>query len=331
MRENNLFNWATKELSQDAFICWLMSFAKNPGINPQLEACAWDFIHRIPGLENAKRLVSIERQVAVKIPGGGKGAIDVLLTVDDCKVKVVIEDKIDLPADDAQMDKYVAALKAAGEKNIIGVFYKPISQWRFSEKYFTFKRDVLFSIFNPYKAKINSDIFADYLEYLEYFESEETAYKTLPISQWHGIRYHVFFQHLKDSGLVPEGSWYGYVANFQGGFMGMSWGQKTPQAVKNFRFTSKHFVYFYLQLEDNKICVKMNLDGGTFNEADVRHAWETVRNYFRDKLGAEFEFVRFAFSRGNKNARWMTVGYMLYDEKNYRQQIQRVQQLFDSL
>ena len=80
MRENNLFNWATSELSQDGFICWLMSFAKNPGINPQLEACAWDFIHRIPGLENAKRLISIERQVAVKIPGERKkGIIDVLL------------------------------------------------------------------------------------------------------------------------------------------------------------------------------------------------------------------------------------------------------------
>ena len=330
MRETNLFNWATSELSQDGFICWLMSFAKNPGINPQLEACAWDFIHRIPSLENAKRLVSIERQVAVKIPDERqKGIIDVLLTVDDCKV--VIEDKIFSPADDAQMDKYIEALKAVGEKKVVGVFYKPVLQWRFSKKYFTFKRDVLFSIFNPYKAKINSDIFADYLEYLEYFESEENAYKTLPISQWWGIRYQGFFQHLKDSGLVPKDSWYGYVANVQGGFMCTNWGWKTPQHVQKFNFASKHFEVLYLQLENNKICVKMGLEHGNFNAADVRNAWDTVRNYFRGKLGAEFEFVRFAFSKGNKNARWLTVGYMLYDEKNYRQQIQRVQQLFDAL
>lgn len=281
MRETNLFKWATSELSQDAFICWLMSFAKNPGINPQLEACAWDFIHRIPSLENAKRLVSIERQVAVKIPGERKkGIIDVLLTVDDCKV--VIEDKINLPANDKQMEKYVAALKAAGEKNVIGVFYKPISQWQFSEKYFTFKRDVLFSIFNPYKAKINSDIFADYLEYLEYFESEENAYKTLPINQWWGIRYHGFFQHLKDSGLVPKNAGYCSVSNKQGGFMGMHWGKKTPQNVKNFKFTDKHFEVLYLQLENNKVCVKMGLEHDNFNKEDVRHAWETVRNYFRE-------------------------------------------------
>lgn len=329
MRENNLFNWATSELSQDGFICWLMSFAKNSGINPQLEACAWDFIHRIPGLENAKRLVSIERQVAVIIPDGQKGLIDVLLTVDDCKV--VIEDKINLPADDAQMDKYIAALKAAGEKNVIGVFYKPISQWRFSDKYFTFTRDVLFSIFEPYKDKIHSDIFADYFEYLEHFESEETAYKTLPISQWWGIRYHGFFQHLKDSGLVRDVTWYGYVANVQGGFMCMNWGWKTPQHVQKFKFTDKHFEWLYLQLENNKVCVKMGLEHGNFNKEDVRYAWERVRNYFRENLGAAFEFVHFSFSRGNKNSRWMTVGYMLYDEKNYRQQIQRMQQLFDAL
>ena len=47
--------------------------------------------------------------------------------------------------------------------------------------------------------------------------------------------------------------------------------------------------------------------------------------------GSKFEFVQFRFKRGNKISRWMTVGYMLYDEKNYRQQIQRVQQLFDAL
>lgn len=329
MRENNLFKWATNELSQDGFICWLMSFAKNSGINLQLEACAWDFIHRIPGLENAKRLVSIERQVAVITPDGQKGLIDVLLTVDDCKV--VIEDKINLPADDAQMDKYIAALKSTGAKKVIGVFYKPISQCRFSDKYFTFTRDVLFSIFNPYKDKIHSDIFADYLEYLEHFESEETAYKTLPISQWWGIRYHGFFQHLKDSGLVRDVTWYGYVANVQGGFMCMNWGKKTPQHVQKFKFTDKHFEWLYLQLENNKVCVKMGLEHGNFNKEDVRYAWERVRNYFRENLGAAFEFVRFSFSRGNKNSRWMTVGYMLYDEKNYRQQIQSVQQLFDAL
>ncbi len=56
MRETNLFKWATRELSQDGFICWLMSFAKNPGINPQLEAV---------GLYS-QNIESGERQAALK-------------------------------------------------------------------------------------------------------------------------------------------------------------------------------------------------------------------------------------------------------------------------
>ena len=331
MKETNLFNWATGELSQDAFICWLLSFAKNHGINPQLEACAWDFIHRIPNLENAKRLVSIERQVAVEIPGkGNTGKIDVLLTVD--AGEIIIEDKIFSPADDAQLTDYVSARKALGAKNVIGVFYRPVSQCKFSEDFFTFKRDVLFSIFNPYKAKINSDIFVDYLEYLEYFETEENAYKTLPISQWWGIRYNGFFEHLKDIGLVSQNACYNYVSNPQGGFMCMyDWAWKTPQLVQKFNFSDKHFEGIYLQLENNKICVKMGLEHGNFNAQDVRHAWDNIRNYFRSEIGSSFEFVRFSFNKGKKHSRWMTVGYILYDEKNYQQQIQRMQKVFDAL
>ena len=79
------------------------------------------------------------------------------------------------------------------------------------------------------------------------------------------------------------------------------------------------------------IITKSYLDGKNFNAPDVRYAWENVRNYFKAKLGTEFEFVRFTFNRGNNNSRWMTVGYTLYDEKNYQQQIKKIQQAFNVL
>lgn len=39
LSSNNLFGYATNELSQDAFICWLLSFAmeENWNIDPQLK------------------------------------------------------------------------------------------------------------------------------------------------------------------------------------------------------------------------------------------------------------------------------------------------------
>lgn len=326
MKETNLFNWATSELSQDAFICWLLSFAKNQRDNPQLSACAWDFIRRIPNLKNAKQLVRIDRQVVVEFPERRNGRIDVLLTVDD--YTVIIEDKIFSPADDEQLENYIEAL---GAKKSIGVFYKPVSQCRFSKKFFTFTRDELFPIFKPYKDKIDNDIFTDYLEYLQHFDDEENAYKSLPISQWYGIRYNGFFEHLKDCGLVPKDAGYGYVANPQGGFMAMWWDSKTPQQVKTFNFDDNHFNHLYIQIEDDRICLKMSLEQRNFGAEDVRHAWETVRRYFRDKIGDTFNFVRFSFGNGKSHARWMTVGYVLYDEKNYRQKVQLMCQLFDAL
>ena len=43
---NKLFYYATKELSQDAFICWLCSYALEDVLNPDmsLRECAIDFI-----------------------------------------------------------------------------------------------------------------------------------------------------------------------------------------------------------------------------------------------------------------------------------------------
>lgn len=42
LSSNNLFRYATSELSQDAFICWLVSFAlrENEGVDKVLTQCA---------------------------------------------------------------------------------------------------------------------------------------------------------------------------------------------------------------------------------------------------------------------------------------------------
>ena len=46
---NNLFNYATSELSQDAFICYLMSFLLEENIkkNKMLNMCAVDLINEM--------------------------------------------------------------------------------------------------------------------------------------------------------------------------------------------------------------------------------------------------------------------------------------------
>ena len=53
---NNLFRYATSELSQDAFICWLLSYAiKDCQKDKVLSDCAKEFLHSfIPELKKRK-------------------------------------------------------------------------------------------------------------------------------------------------------------------------------------------------------------------------------------------------------------------------------------
>lgn len=66
---NNLFNYATSELSQDAFICWLLSFAHEDAVcdDPALRNCAVELIQEfVPVLkdtdESEIKVTMLERQ-----------------------------------------------------------------------------------------------------------------------------------------------------------------------------------------------------------------------------------------------------------------------------
>lgn len=79
MIKNNLFNYATSELSQDAFICYLASFAfKDANKDFVLNECARKLFHLFVPEIDAEDVVleQIERQFKLE----KKGRIDVLLT-----------------------------------------------------------------------------------------------------------------------------------------------------------------------------------------------------------------------------------------------------------
>ena len=49
MKNTNLFKYATSELSQDAFLCWLFSHATKESwnVDPVIRNCAIDFLEEI--------------------------------------------------------------------------------------------------------------------------------------------------------------------------------------------------------------------------------------------------------------------------------------------
>ena len=77
---NNIFHFATGELSQDAFLCWLFSFAlKDADDEPVLKSCAVDFYQAVcSGIENESEVWLSEEPTRQY-----NKSVDILLTVND--------------------------------------------------------------------------------------------------------------------------------------------------------------------------------------------------------------------------------------------------------
>ena len=127
MERNNIFNFATSELSQDAFICWLcnwVNFDDNSLSEDEkkLKSLATEFIEKMLGEKLEDRKVNIKRQYQ---------KIDVLLeiqnktefiTKEDEKIPVVdmyviIEDKVGIGLHSNQIERYRELISEKNEKD----------------------------------------------------------------------------------------------------------------------------------------------------------------------------------------------------------------------
>lgn len=155
MSKVNLFHYATSELSQDAFICWLLAHGmeEHKVEDPLLCTCALDFIRRVPGLENAQQIDEIKQQYL---------NIDVLVIVGD--MHVIIEDKTYTNLHDNQIDVYTNSLVKKGipQSHIRTVFYKIVEQPNRERVDREYTRSDILDILRKYKACKN-DIFQDYI------------------------------------------------------------------------------------------------------------------------------------------------------------------------
>ena len=98
----NLFDYATSELSQDAFLAWFCRWADDSmNEDKELQACARSFLKKYislqqPDYEETIRSVDVDKQYE---------HIDVLLTIND-ELRVIIEDKVHTYTHDNQLRRY---------------------------------------------------------------------------------------------------------------------------------------------------------------------------------------------------------------------------------
>ena len=241
---NNLFSYATSELSQDAFLCWLVSFAmEDAEPDAALHMCARKLLEAfVPELEGVPFvLTDIRRQVAVENPaarpGGGKDSkIDVLLTVrtERQSYQIVVEDKTHTGEHDNQLTRYINGLEqrncASGKQDCIvrGVYYKSgfMPEKEFVEKtgYRVITRTQMLALLEPYVRQTENQILRDYYACWSAFEQSALRYQNLPVARWESGQLLAFYENLRDSGFhTKRNAWMGYgtVSNAAGGFEGL--------------------------------------------------------------------------------------------------------------
>ena len=314
MSRNNLFNYATKELSQDAFICWLLAFAMTDHEHEDLAlaACAREILAHFTGDTSPLVVTKIDRQ---------EKNIDVLVEV-NAKYHIIIEDKTYTGQHHDQIAKYKQDLINAGKSNIITVYNKIVEQDHLENADINFTRKDMLAIFDKYVGATENDIFIDYHERLKDIDIEVESYKYIPIGQFGGLTYGGFFKHLKEENIINEKklTGWGYVPNKSGGFFGHWWHYLSEQELTNCNVLDYGISELYLQIENNKIAVKIQ-NPDKKNVSSVKRA---LYNHISSKEG-DFKGMRYY------PGRFITIGLLAYDEKNYKDKIRTMEKILDDI
>lgn len=327
--KNNLFEYATSELSQDAFICWLASYAHGKAEKDAvLNECARKMLEMfVPEFKDKNfKLLDVERQV---------DNVDVLLTV-ECEekiYKIIVEDKTYTSEHDNQLERYKKELKEKHEENAVivkGVYYKTGFQSDLSsvEKagYEKISREKMLNLMQQYADKTNNQIFISYYNYWNSKQKLVETFETRPVVDWGWWAVYGFYDylHTKTDFLDNHGfkSNYSYVSNVAGGFecfhMPLKDANKelfiVDQIDKDGKVI-KHKCWLYLQIETiigaEKTNMEIRLKVANDNENNTRVNTYDLKNKFLTKyVYGNTKFVKPASLRTGK---WMTVG--IYDVK----------------
>jgi hypothetical protein len=254
----NLFRFATSELSQDAFLCWLLSWAdaEQGENNPHLHLVGKALLTLVYRL--AKKTVPADfstveakRQVS---------NIDILCTING-NTAILIEDKVDTEQHSNQLARgkeHVFKLGFTAD-NVILVYIQTGDQSDYCEVvkhgYLVLKRRDLLNILesdNGKAARLKSDILDDFSNHLRQIEDDVQSFLSVSPSKWSSNSWKGFYTSLQNT--LQGGNWK-HFPNPAGGVLGFYW-----------YGNNKHWLY--IELEQKKFCFKIQVD-----DAMERHAF----------------------------------------------------------
>ena len=289
--EPNLFHYASSELSQDAFLLWLLEWANpaNAEYDFELHKTASDFLWQILDADEdfAIHSVTCEKQ---------KYHIDVLAFLND-KIAVIIEDKVNSLEHGDQIARYRKNLaEALGSLYDIRCVYlktgnECLTKLRCQSEKGNFKictRKNILDILE--KSKSSNPILRDFVLNLKQLDEWTESFRTKLYSEWKRdvAPWQGYYSWLEEN--AEEWLEWRYVSNPKGGF----WA-----CFGHWKWSEEYNSTLYLQFEQERICIK----------ADSRPQKETVKSCYEKlassaaRVGIHLEKPR--FHRGQ----YVTVGF----------------------
>lgn len=255
----NIFSYATSELSQDAFFCWLIRFADNEfaSSNKELHEIGLKFVSLLAGIEPS----SIHNVVV----GRQWENIDIWVEINSDAI-LIIEDKTDTSIHDNQLERYkkIVEEEYLGKRDRQYFAYvktgnepKSINDIVKSNHYKVINRQDILSVLNQYKG--SDPLLIDFRAHLQEIEDKTESFASLPVNQWDWYAWQGFYIQLEQ---FLDGLDWSYVANPSGGFLGAWWHQVNSKDDK---------VQMYLQFEEAKLCFKIWYEGDERTETRERY------------------------------------------------------------
>ncbi len=291
-----LFDYATSELSQDAFFAWLLAWADKKYAGPEHDL-ALSFLNTV--FKKDIRNLSLPSNVSIQV-WRQYYHIDVFCTINDGEYALILEDKVNAQQHDKQLERYLEnVLGEKKYKNVVGIYCKTGDQsnWAEIEKlgYVVMNRAELMKLFDSPEgiaACSLNKIIADFACHLRGIENLTNGYKTDSIETWNENwnAWKGFYMALQDT--LEDGSW-DYVPNPSGGFMGFWWHWKEVEGGN-----------VYLQLEMGKACFKVEVYEGA-DAQSLKSDWnERFLKACKEISGIPINVVRPPVLRVGT---WMTV------------------------
>lgn len=260
----NLFSIATKELSQDAFLTWLIQWAAPEfrDLNPGLAGVATDFVTHLIALKG-----ETPAELTKVTAGRQWENIDVWAEVNDTHL-IIIEDKVGTGEHSGQLARY----RQIGEdwcqersRTLVCVYIKTQSDSgpnlrRVAEQgYAVLDRRDLLRLLDAHE--VQSDIYNDFRDRLREIERSESQFTEKPVGTWDGNDWKGLYQALEAVGVVEK---WEFVNNPNGGF----W-----NAVLN--WYEAEDAYPYMQIEQGNLCFKIG---------EIYEDRSAIRNRYHETL-----------------------------------------------